>query len=41
MWAAFCGVKSVVVDFYDFNYTMFDFLDSVQIVEMKENLKSY
>ena len=40
IWAAICGVKSVLVDFYDFDVNIFDFLQSVQCVKNKENFLS-
>jgi hypothetical protein len=39
IWSVLCGIKTVVVDFYEFNYSMYDFLESVIKVEKKENLK--
>lgn len=35
LWAVLCGVKTVVVDFYDFNYDTFDHLNSISIVQDK------
>lgn len=40
VWSVLCGVKTVVVDFYGLNYTMYDFLTSIKKVEKKENLEA-
>lgn len=40
LWAVLCGIKSVVVDFYGFNYNMYDFLDSCMKVQNRAFLKS-
>ena len=40
IWSVLCGINTIIVDFYDFNYTMYDFLDTVIKVEKKENLKN-
>jgi len=38
IWAVLCGINSVVVDFYDLNYSMYDFLSSVVKVNEKGQL---
>ncbi len=40
VWAVLCGIPSVVIDFYGFNYKMFDHLSTVRIVKEKEKLLS-
>ena len=35
LWAVLCGVKTVVVDFYGFNYDIFDYMKSLSIVRDK------
>lgn len=40
VWSVLCGIKTVVVDFYGLNYTMYDFLTSIKKVDKKENLKA-
>lgn len=35
VWAVLCGIKTIVVDFYNFNYRMYDFLTSIKIVRDK------
>lgn len=40
VWSVLCGIKTVVVDFYGLNYTMYDFLTSIKEVDKKENLKA-
>jgi hypothetical protein len=40
VWSILCGIKTVVVDFYELNYTMYDFLTSIKKVDKKENLKA-
>jgi hypothetical protein len=37
-WSVLCGIKTLVVDFYDLNYHMYDFLTSIKIVNNKNNL---
>ena len=39
-WSILCGIKTVVVDFYGLNYTMYDFLTSLRKVDKKDNLKT-
>jgi len=39
VWAVLCGIKTIVVDFYDFNYTMYDFLRSIIIVNKKDEFR--
>lgn len=40
LWAVLCGIKSVVVDFYDLGYNMYDFLDSCVKVQNRTVLQS-
>ena len=40
IWSILCGIKSVVVDFYGLNYTMFDFLTSIKKVDKKDNFET-
>ncbi len=40
LWSILCGIKTVVVDFYGLNYTMYDFLTSIKKVDKKENLET-
>lgn len=40
VWSILCGIKTVVVDFYGLNYTMYDFLTSIKKVDQKENLQT-
>jgi hypothetical protein len=35
-WSVLCGIKTLVVDFYGLNYTMYDFLVSIKKVKDKE-----
>jgi len=37
-WAVLCRIPAIVFDFYSLNYTMYDFLSGVQIINKKENL---
>lgn len=39
-WSVLCGINTVVIDFYGFKCSMYDFLNSIRIVEQKDNLKS-
>lgn len=39
VWAVLCGVKSLVVDFYDLNYSMYDYLQSIEKITVKHLLK--
>lgn len=39
-WSILCGIKTVIVDFYGFKYTMYDFLKSIRKVEEKEKFIS-
>jgi len=39
IWSVLCGVKTIVVDFYGLNYTMYDFLTSIKIVDDKKLLQ--
>ncbi len=39
IWSILCGIKTVVVDFYNLNYQMYDFLESIKKVDKKDNLK--
>lgn len=39
LWSVLCGIKTIVVDFYNFNYTMYDFLETVNKVNQKSKLK--
>lgn len=40
IWAVLCGIPSIVFDFYELNYTMYDYLDSVEIIRDKSELTS-
>ena len=40
IWSVLCGIRTVVVDFYGFKYTMYDFLQSIRKVEEKEKFIS-
>ena len=40
VWSVLCGINTVVIDFYGFNYTMYDYLNSIRKVEQKDNLKT-
>lgn len=40
VWSVLCGIKTVVVDFYGLNYTMYDFLTSIKKVDQKENFET-
>lgn len=40
VWAVICGIKTVVFDFYDLNYSMYDFLESISIVTNKVSLSN-
>ena len=39
LWSTLCGIKTAVVDFYGLNYSMYDFLTSVEKIDNKKNLK--
>jgi len=41
IWAILCGINSIVVDFYGYNYTVFNFLETVPIVSEKETLHKH
>ena len=34
-WSVICGVKTMVIDFYDFNYSMYEHLTSISFVNNK------
>ena len=36
VWSVLCGIKTVVVDFYGLNLSMYDFLTSIMKIENKE-----
>lgn len=36
IWSVFCGISTLVFDFYGFNYTAFDDLQSVRVVTRRE-----
>jgi len=40
LWSVLCGIKTIVVDFYNFKYVMYDFLESIVKVEDKKKLFS-
>ena len=40
IWSVLCGIRTVIVDFYGFKYTMYDFLQSIRKVEEKEKFIS-
>ena len=40
LWSTICGIKTLVVDFYGLNYSIYDFLTSVEIINKKKNLKT-
>lgn len=40
VWSILCGIKTVVVDFYGLNYTIYDFLTNIKKVDQKENLQT-
>jgi hypothetical protein len=39
LWAVLCGIRTVVVDFYNLNYSMYDSLETVNIVNQKSMLR--
>jgi len=39
IWSVLCGIKTLVIDFYGLNYTIFDFLTSIIKVDNKKLLK--
>ncbi|MAD40831.1 MAG: hypothetical protein CL623_00360 [Arcobacter sp.] len=39
LWSVICGIKTVIVDFYNINETSFDFLTSIMKVNNKKLLK--
>ncbi|NQU99279.1 MAG: hypothetical protein HQ538_00950 [Parcubacteria group bacterium] len=38
VWAVLCGVNSIIVDFYNFNYHMYDYLETPRIIKRKSQL---
>ncbi|GAB1536515.1 hypothetical protein ADMFC3_21460 [Geovibrio sp. ADMFC3] len=40
VWSVLCGINTVVVDFYELNYKMYDFLQSIRMVRDKAKLMS-
>jgi len=38
VWSILCGIKTIVVDFYDLNWTMYDFLTSIKKLHIKDDL---
>jgi hypothetical protein len=38
VWSILCGIKTIVVDFYELNWTMYDFLTSIEKVCNKSDL---
>jgi len=39
VWSVLCEIKTIVVDFYDLNYSMYDFLTSIEIVNNRDEFK--
>ena len=40
IWSVLCGINTIVVDFYDMGYSIFDFLRTVEVVRKKKDLKN-
>jgi hypothetical protein len=38
-WAVLCGIPAIVVDFYNFDCTRYDFLKGVKVVKRKDELQ--
>lgn len=38
LWSVLCGIKTIVIDFYNLEYKMYDFLTSIAKVNEKEKL---
>ena len=38
IWSTLCGIKTVILDFYGFNYEHFDFLHSITKINNKFSL---
>ena len=35
-WSIICGIKTVIIDFYELNFKMYDFLTSVKKIDNKD-----
>lgn len=38
VWSILCEIKTIVVDFYNLNWTMYDFLTSIKKIQIKSDL---